>query len=358
MPGRDLPPGWRTMPMVDVIRLQQEACERAGSALYGRILDATADDFVAGGVSAELLAPWTENALADAIPLRLLAAVHRLVLDGSVPDLARHFPSAGGHDPGDPVPAYLAALDEHRERIAAEMEQGVQTNEVGRAASLVGGFHRVSLDHGLPLRLLEVGASAGLLLRWDRYGYSAGDTRWGGDEGIHFADPWTGDPPELDPGLRVASREGCDINPIDPTTEEGLIRLRGFLWPDQTERRERLDAAIEIARRHPATVTAADAGAWVEERLAEPAPGTATVVYHSIVLQYLPRPTFERMRSAIEAAGARATADAPVCWLRMEPAGEVADVRLRSWPGGAETVLATTGYHGPPVTWSSARTTR
>ena len=51
----------------------------------------------------------------------------------------------------------------------------------------------------------------------------------------------------------------------------------------------------------------------------------------------------------------RATPDAPVCWLRMEPAGEVADVRLSTWPGRDgghdEELLATTGYHGPPVRW-------
>lgn len=344
------------MPMADVVELQQVACERAGSRLYGRILAGMADDVVDGGPCAAILDPWAQNALADAIPLRFLAAVHRLVLEGEAPALARHYPSAGGTDEGDPVPAFLAAVERHRDRIAAEMHLGVQTNEVGRAAALLGGFHRISIEHGLPLRMLEVGASAGLLLRWDRYGYSSGDRRWGGDEGVHFADPWTGEAPELDAGLSVESRAGCDIAPIDVMTEEGAVRLRSFLWPDQLERRTRLDEAIRIARRHPAVLVAADAGAWIERELACRMPGVATVVYHAIVLQYLPRPTFDRMRTAIEQAGARATADAPVCWLRMEPAGDVADLRLRSWPGGDEVVLGTSGYHGPPVSWAPART--
>jgi hypothetical protein len=77
----------------------------------------------------------------------------------------------------------------------------------------------------------------------------------------------------------------------------------------------------------------------------------ATVVYHSIVLQYRPRDSFVRMRTAIETAGGMATPESPLCWLRMEPAGEVADVRLRTWPGGGDRLLATTGYHGPPVDW-------
>lgn len=340
------------MPMVDVVRLQQVACDQAGSQLYGRVLAAVVDDLERGGTCAAILEPWSENALADAVPLRFLASVHRIVLEGGAPDLARHYPSAGGDDPGDPVPAFLATVDQHRERIESEMHQGVQTNEVGRAASLVGGFHRVSLAHGLPLRTLEVGASAGLLLRWDHYGYRQGGSRWGGDEGIVFSDPWVGDPPPLDDDLRVVSRMGCDIAPIDVRTEEGVIRLRGFLWPDQVERRLRLDAAIEVARRHPARVDRADAGEWIAEHLHRPEGGVATVVYHSIVLQYLPRATFERLRTAIVAAGERATPDAPLAWLRMEPAGDLADIRLRSWPGGEEEILGTSGYHGPPVDWS------
>ena len=346
----------RDLSIVEVVRLQQEACERAGSALYGRILAAVADDIDAGGRCRSILEPWSENALADAVPLRFVASVHRIVLDGGAPALAALYPSAGGTETGDPVPAFLAAVEEHRDRIAGEMHLGVQTNEVGRAASLVGGFHAVSAAHGLPLRILEVGASAGLLLRWDRYGYAGGGRRWGAGDGVRFEEPWTGEPPAFDDGLAVVQRAGCDLHPIDVGTAEGVTKLRGFLWPDQTDRRARLDAAIEVARRHPATLEQADAGEWVAERLADPTPGVATVVYHSIVLQYLPRPTFELMRSSIEAAGDRATPDAPVCWLRMEPAGELADVRLRSWPGGEDEVLATTGYHGPPVTW--CRTSR
>lgn len=341
--------------MTDVLSLQQAACERAGSDLYATILGAMIEDAVVGGPVHDLLDPWSDNALADAVPLRFLAAVHGIVLDGRAPRLARFFPSAGGTDAGDPVPAFFAVVEEHRDEIASRMHDGVQTNEVGRSASLVGGFHEVARRTGLPLRVLEVGASGGLLLRWDRYRYEAQDVGWGEDHGVRFVDPWEGRPPVLVDGVEVAERRGGDIAPIDVTTDAGVAKLRGFLWPDQTQRRARLDAAIDVARRFPATVDRADAGTWVTEQLAEPTPGLATVVYHSIVLQYLPRESFDTMRAAIDDAGRRATAEAPLFWLRMEPAGEWADLRLRSWPGGDDRLLGTTGYHGPPVRWDAHR---
>ncbi len=353
----------RALPLVDVLGLQRAACEHAGSHLYATILGAMADDVRAGGICARVLEPWADNAMADAIPLRFLAAVHALALTGEAPELASHYPSAGGTHTGDPVPAFLATVEAHLDGIEAAMGLSVQTNEVGRATSLLGGFHAVARRWGLPLRQLEVGASAGLLLRWDRFDYRVGGRPlWGVDEGLAFDDAWTDVVPPVAPDLAVAERRGCDQAPIDATTDVGAVRLRSFLWPDQVERRARLDAAIDIARRHPVAVDRADAGAWAEDQLAEATPGVATVVHHSIVLQYLPRRSFLRLRSAIEEAGARATADAPVHWLRMEPAGEVADVRMTSWPGRGggpdQELLATTGYHGPPVTWLAATPSR
>jgi hypothetical protein len=117
------------------------------------------------------------------------------------------------------------------------------------------------------------------------------------------------------------------------------------------ERRTRLDAALAIAARAPATVDAADLGEWLETRLAVSAPGHATVVYHSIVWQYVDGASRDRMRAALREAGHHASDDAPLAWLRLEPAGRVADLRLTWWPGGAEEVLATSGYHGTPVNW-------
>jgi hypothetical protein len=166
-----------------------------------------------------------------------------------------------------------------------------------------------------------------------------------------FEGVWEGEPPELPTQFQVAERRGCDRNPLDPTTHDGRLTLLSYVWPDQLHRIDRLNAALEVARRVPVTIDDADAADWVEEQVAEPVPAQATVVTHSIVYQYLPAATREKLERVLQEAGARATGSAPLAWLRMEPGGEQAEVKLTTWPGNGSRLLATSSYHGPPVRW-------
>lgn len=341
--------------VLEVLEVQAAACGKAGSSLYQRILTGALADARAGGVTARLLAPHDRDPLGSALALRLMGTVHGLVLAGEAPALARLYPSTGG-DPsrGDPVAAFLEVLHDRSAEVAAGLHEGVQTNEVGRAAVLAGGYAAVAERFRLPLRVLEVGASAGLNLCFDRYGYDTG-LHVAGDPAspVRFRGVWEGEPPSLPARFDVAERRGCDRNPIDPTTETGRRKLRSFVWPDQLERLALLDAALSVAATVPVEIEQADAGEFVEAQLAAPVQGVATVVVHSIVLQYLPPDRRRRLRAAIEAAGARSTPRAPLAWLRMEPAGDVADVRLTTWPGdGVDEVLGTAGFHGRPIRWA------
>jgi hypothetical protein len=340
--------------IAEVLAFQADACAKAGSPLYQRILEGALADFERGGIVAEVLAGHEDDPFGSVLGLRLAGAVHRIVLEGRAPALAAHYPSVGGDASlDDPVTPFLDTLRAHRDEIVARLDDTVQTNEVGRAAVLVGGFAEVARRWGLPLRILEMGASAGLNLRWDRFGYDTGVGVIAGDADspLRFTGMWDGPPPVLPPSFDVAERRGCDRNPLDPTTDDGARTLAAYVWPDQVERHERLRAAVAVAREVPATVEAADALAWVEAN-AVPTAGVATVVVHSIVLQYFSKADRRRLPELLAAAGAGATDDAPLVWLRMEPAGAVADLRLTSWPGGDETVLATCGFHGAPIRWN------
>jgi hypothetical protein len=125
--------------------------------------------------------------------------------------------------------------------------------------------------------------------------------------------------------------------------------------PDQLERIAMMRGALEVAAADPVRVQRASADDWIAERLAGGLrAGTATVVFHSVFWIYPPAEVTDPIRATIEAAGATATADAPLHWLRYEEGAErmgVVELRLRSWPGGGDELLATGGHHYRPLDW-------
>jgi hypothetical protein len=98
-------------------------------------------------------------------------------------------------------------------------------------------------------------------------------------------------------------------------------------------------------------VDAADVASWLPARLAVASPGWATVVYHSIVDEYFPDATRNAFHATLREAGARATPEAPLFWLRLEPFADqrTYGVTLTSWPGSVERLLALSGPHGSDV---------
>lgn len=338
--------------LLDTIETQRFGCEMSGSDLYADILQIAAADVADGGPIADVLEPVAAAPFGDAVLLRFLGALHLLVLTGQAPALAAQFPSAGGRPGRDLARAVIATVEEHRPEVASALARGVQTNEVGRSAVLLGGYLELA-RLGLPLRVLEVGASAGLNLLFDRYRCVASDGSACGpaDAALTFDSPWFAAEPDLTVPLVVAERRGCDVDPIDVTTVAGCQRLRSFVWADQLDRLARLDAAIEIARRDPPIVDRASAPTWLEQQVADLEPGRTTVVTHSIVFQYLSEVERRDLLAVIDAAGRSATDDAPFAWLRLEPGGDQAELRLTTWPGGRTHLVARSAYHGPPVVW-------
>jgi hypothetical protein len=288
------------------------------------------------------------------LPLRFMAAMHSLVLRDMAPDLARFYPSAGGHgSPDEAWPAFLSALTENLDEVRALSARPVQTNEVGRCAALIGGFLRIAHRTGKPLRLLEIGSSAGLNLRWDRYRYESATGSWGPvDSAVRLN--WDSPPAHLDARVEVTERGGCDPHPLSPLVEDDRIRLLSAIWPDQIERVERARGAFAEAASVPVAVDDGSAMKWLPELLRRPAAGTTTVVFHSIVLQYLTDEERAEFLRVIEEAGARATEDAPLAHLTLEPDPGMSGfpVRLRMWPRGDEVIVAQSGPHGENIVWT------
>ena len=334
------------------LRELSENCGRLGSPLYAGLLAQVAEDVAARGPLARVLAGHEADPAGAAVGLRLLGTVHRLVLEGVAPELAAYYPSVGGTaDPAGAWPALRRLVSARADEIRAGLTHPPQTNEVGRSAALAGALLHLLARAPLPVRLHEIGASAGLNLRVDRFHFG-GVADWGPPESpVRLDDAWHGAAPPVDAPLRVVERLGYDLAPVDPGTLEGRRRLTAYVWADQTDRLARLRGAFEVAAAVPAVVERASAADAV--RRLRLAPGAWTVLWHSVVWQYLDRAEKEIVRERLAALGARADTDAPLAHVTFEPRahGEATyPVVIRAWPG-RERLLGRAPPHGLPVTW-------
>jgi hypothetical protein len=339
--------------------VQADYCTMLGSPFTAALCETLIDVLSADDAIGRRVLGWRgdPSPLADNVPLRLAGALHSLARSGGVRDLAAAYPPHGIPHRATFATVLRHVLAAHGEEIAAFLEHTPQTNEVGRSAVLIGGLLEIAARTGRPLALYEIGASAGLNLLADRFRYRLGGAELGPDSArLTLAPEWTGPLPPVDAKLRVLSRRGCDVSPIDVRDPAQRERLQCYVWPDQPERVARLKAAIATAlAAEPFAVDRADAADWVEAELPAAGPaGAARVLFHSIVWSYLPEPTRERIRARLAALGASARADAPLAWLRFElgtAAEAKTEIRLTLWPGGRDYVLGDAHPHGAAIRW-------
>lgn len=322
---------------------QARACDALGSALTAQLCRDLPGVLTDGPVAARIRDwPGDPSTGADSLPLRLCGGLHALVLTGADADLARAY--AAGR-----VEAELLrrVLIRHAAALLPWLDSPPQTNEVARAAALIGAARLLGGLRPLPLRLLELGASAGLNLNFDRYHLGAGGS------GVVLNPDWRGEMPQGP--VTVASRRGVDLNPLDPD-RDGL-RLMAYCWADQRDRLARLRAALDLARRDPPVVDRGDAGPWLAAQLSEPAPERLTLVFHTVAAQYFTPATTAACAAALERAGRAARPDAPLAHLRMEAdGGEGAGLELTLWDGRRrDWSLGRADFHGRWIAWHPSR---
>jgi len=208
----------------------------------------------------ELLAIAAHTRSGQQAPNLLLAAVHELLLRGSDHALAAFYPSVAhlaAVPPGDPMPAFRSFCQAHRAALIALVSTGlVQTNEPQRCTVLLPAFATVArLAGGTPLALIEVGASGGLNLLFDRYGYDYGAGQSAGDPGspVRFTCTLHGEVrPPIPAGMPpVAARVGLDLHPIRATDPEAMRWLRALVWPEHPARAALLQQVLALARIKP-----------------------------------------------------------------------------------------------------------
>jgi hypothetical protein len=249
-----------------------------------------------------------------------------------------------------------AALDDHAAELTAfTATQAVQTNEVQRAWVLLPGLLATGAER---VDLLELGASAGLLLALDDYDYRYRAGPWGrGEERLVLSGRDRRGPPRslLARRLDVQRRRGVDRDPV-ALDDAGARLLEAFVWADQTDRIARLRRAIDVARRRAVPIERGDYVERLPDLLADRRDEALTVVFSSVTTMYLDDERYADLRAAF----ARAGADGPLAWLSLEGPRddrvyEGVALDLTTWPGGETRRLARADYHGTWLEWAGAR---
>ena len=334
-------------------------CREGGAPFTANILEVIRDNLTGDGALAPLVVPWHGNPLADALVLRIAGAMHLMARTGRAPGLAPYYPPHGrlAWDRAAVAREMEAAVNANIAFVRDVLTRPPQTNETGRSAVLMPGYAEIAKRTGFPLRILELGASAGLNLLWDRFAYRYGERFIGrADAPLTVAAEWRGPWCGVTELPRVVERRGCDRSPFDLQEPGAADRLIAYVWPEQAERLARIEAAIALAQREKPPLEKADAAEWLELHLAKPMQGVATVVAHTIVWQYFSKETKARARAALDGAGARATKQAPLAWLSLEQYApdQAPEVRLTLWPGGEKQKIALAHPHGAWIEWLGA----
>ncbi|TVQ38042.1 MAG: DUF2332 domain-containing protein [Geminicoccaceae bacterium] len=283
----------------------------------------------------------------------LLAAVQRRLMDRPDAALRAYYPTLGGSLAPDA--ALEAAFDafwpaEHAALAELIRTRRSATNEVRRAAVLRLGYvvlARRLVAMGLPpsAHLVEIGASAGLTLLWDRFAYRYGETTFGPpDAALTLVSAWRSpDPPPATAPFTPAGRIGLDLAPPSVHDPDAMAWLRALIWPEHVERARLFDQALALARRHPPPVEAVDALAWLPAGLDTLPERLPAVVVHAFTVNQFST----SMRHQLDQALAEAAALRPVFRLGYEWTGTpAAALTLTTYPGGRTTTLATADAHG------------
>jgi hypothetical protein len=273
-----------------------------------------------------------------------------LVRRGDAPRLAACYPPNALPDED----GFWAAIDETlaHPALLPWLDSPPQTNEVGRSNALMSGLLVIAAAFTRPIHLYELGASAGLNLVLDRYGYNLSGTRAGDPASpLQLRPEWKGPAPPA-ANVEIVARRGVDIQPMDVVSDRE--RLLAYVWADQQKRIEQLEKALALAAPGPPRVDAADAADWVEANISiVPVTGAVRVVMHSVAYQYFAEPTQRRIAERMAAAGRNASLEAPLAWLRFEKeAGESqTTLRLTLYPDGEDRLLARCQAHGAAIEW-------
>nr|WP_298926558.1 DUF2332 domain-containing protein [uncultured Erythrobacter sp.] len=339
---------------------QATHAEENNAPCTARVIRALAKVRESDTATGRRIANWEGLTLKDAMPLRMAGGLHYLLVSGQDDRLARVY--SGQITDQSQIDAITCDLVKtYDTQLLPWLDGPPQTNEAGRAASIMGGLLWLAQRTVPKFELFELGASAGVLTMLDRYRFHLGETAIGPLGSPMQIEPvWKGEgsPPAAPENFQILSVRGCDVAPINLADPDSARRLKSYVWPDAPGRMARIDAAIALAGASAPDLVKQDAGEFVAELLAEPqATGVTRAMFHSIMWQYMPASTQNAITDAFEAAGAKASPERPLAWVSLEtdPATFRHELKVRIWdgsPDNGETHLLSHAHpHGAWVEW-------
>jgi hypothetical protein len=333
------------------LAVQAHACGIMGSPFMAELIQAALSDYREGGEIRDLLDSYPHYKRPG---LKLAAALHYLALDGE-PTLLKHYPSVGGDGDGRAAwSAGRAILAQHRDRVEHLFTGNVQANEPARSMPILAASLWLAAQFNLPIRAFEIGASAGLNLRFDRYRYEEPDWSWGDpDSAVVLRNGVEkGRPKHLRADLNVIERRGCDLNPIDLNSKSDRLSLQSFVWPDQADRFDRLRAAIQAAADPPVKIDAEGFSTWLR-REARCRQGCVTVIVHTLVEEHLSAEERADLNEAIAACAEEASPRAPFARIGMELHEGSYSTEVTTWFGSRSgTTICTSDGHAQRIIWT------
>ncbi len=338
--------------LIAAFHRQADFCAKRGATFTAQMV-AAAGDLLEGNHASfwSLIERFDGDPHKGALALRVAGALHGLVLQERADVLERLYATP------EVIPdlttlkkAIAALLDAEHALFASYVASAPQTNEINRAAVLLFGFSEVAKMREQPLAIFEVGASAGMLLCWDQFRYDFGAFQWGtGDPTISTEIRGTINT-SLKPEISVSHRQGCDLNPLDLTDPDTILRMRSYIWPEDHGRRALFDRSIGTVKAIKPQLEKIDALSWLCTMLDARPVDRTNVFYHSVFAPYLSNEELAALEAMMNQAGQTATVEAPLAWLRFEP--DIVDgsfeffLDLQTWPGGERRRLLRAHPHG------------
>lgn len=284
--------------------------------------------------------------------------------------LSRFYPAVSGEAiPSESVwPSFREFCLVHADVLLPKFRSGrTQTCVVHRCAIVLpalASLPRIA-EAGGRVGLLEIGPSAGLNLRLDKYRYE-----YEGDDGtrIVWGDPSAKPvlrcamrgktPPPVPFELEILARHGLDLNAIDLEDPLALRWLRALIWPEHVERARLMDEALAHVPDVPIEIEEGDATQEIADHIARLPLDAPRVIFATHVVYQIPR---EGLLALLDGV-AEASRVAPVDFIIMESSGQgdsrVDHFAFEAGERKSRSLLGHADSHGRWIEWGAQRETQ